>query len=52
MLLLVIQVDTEICEQTFSRLSRYSRITQHMNKEHFIFYLLYICDLRNQMLQL
>ena len=42
------QVDTEICEQTFSWLSRYARITKHMNKQHFLFYLIYICDLHNR----
>ena len=43
------QVDTEVCEQTFSWLSRFSRITRHMNRQHFLFYILYICDLRNRM---
>ncbi len=42
-----LQVDTEICEQTFSWLSRYTRITKHMNKPHFKFYVLYLCDLHN-----
>ncbi len=41
-------VDTEICEQTFSWLSRYARITKHMNKPHFKFYVLYLCDLHNR----
>ena len=36
------QVDTEICEQLFSWLSKYARITKHMSREHFLFYLLYI----------
>jgi hypothetical protein len=42
------KVDTETCEQLFSWLSRYARITQHMNRVHFLFYLLYLCDSRNQ----
>ena len=41
------QVDTEVCEQTFSWLSRYAKITRRMNRAHFMFYLLYICDLHN-----
>ena len=43
-----IQVDTEVCEQTFSWLSRYSRISRHMNRPHFMFYLLYVCELHNR----
>ena len=42
------QVDTEICEQTFSWLSRYARITRHMNKAHFLFLVMYVCDLHNR----
>jgi hypothetical protein len=47
-IMILAQVDTEVCEQTFSWLSRYARITRHMNKEHFLFYLLFICDLHNR----
>ena len=36
------QVDTEICKQTFSWLSRYARITRHMNKPHFMFYCMFV----------
>ena len=43
-----VQVDTETCEQLFSWLSRYSRITRHMNREHFLFYMLYLCDSHNR----
>ena len=49
MLSLHLQVDTEICEQTFSWMSRYARITQHMNRTHFLFYLLYLCDSHNRL---
>ena len=42
------QVDTEICEQVFSWLSRYARITKHMNLDHFMFFILYLCDLHNR----
>ena len=45
-----VQVDTEICEQTFAWLSRYARITRHMNNSHFKFYILYLCDLHNRKL--
>ena len=41
------QVDTEICEQVFSWLSKYSRMTKHMNRTTFIFFILYVCDLHN-----
>lgn len=41
------QVDSEVCEQTFSWLSRYSRITQKMSQHTFFFYLLYLCELHN-----
>ena len=34
-----IQVDTEICEQLFSWLSKYARITQHMNKHPFTYFI-------------
>lgn len=44
----IMQVDTQICEQTFSWLSRYARITKHMNRAHFMFYLMYLCDMHNQ----
>ena len=42
------QIDTEVCEQTFSWLSRCACITRHMNKAHFLFYILYLCDLHNR----
>ena len=42
------QVDTEVCEQTFSWLSRYACITRHMNGQHFLFYIMYISDLHNR----
>ena len=41
------QVDTEVCEQTFAWLSRYAKISRRMNRVHFMFYVLYICDLHN-----
>ena len=44
------QVDTEVCEQVFSWLSRYARITRHTNRETFLFYLLYLCDSHNRKL--
>ena len=48
-LITILQVDTEVCEQVFSWMSKYARITQHMNRQHFLFYLLYLCDSRNRM---
>ncbi|XP_019627743.1 PREDICTED: uncharacterized protein LOC109472414 [Branchiostoma belcheri] len=41
------KVNTEVCEQVFSWLSRYKRMTKHMNKERFMFFLLYIAHLHN-----
>lgn len=43
----LLQVDTEVCEQVFSWLSRYSRITQKMSQDTFMFFLLCVCDLHN-----
>jgi hypothetical protein len=37
-------IDTEVCEQSFSWLSRYARITRHMNTCHFL------CDIHNKMM--
>ncbi len=42
-----LKVDTEACEQIFSWSSKYSRITRHMSREHFLFYILYLCDPHN-----
>ena len=44
---ITMQVDTEVCEQIFSWLSKYKKITQKMGENTFIFFLLYICDLHN-----
>ncbi|XP_044168316.1 uncharacterized protein LOC122952504 [Acropora millepora] len=41
-------VDTEVCEQTFSWLSQYGKITRHMNQNRFIFYIVNLCELRNR----
>lgn len=41
-------VDTEVCEQTFAWLTRYGRITRHMNQDRFLFYILNLCELRNK----
>ena len=40
------QVDMEVCEQVFSWLSRYGKMTQ--KKSRHIFFLLYICELHNR----
>ncbi len=36
------------CEQKFSWLSRYAKITRQMKQEHFLFFILYMCDLHNR----
>lgn len=41
-------VNTEVCEQLFSWLSRFSRITKHMNRWRFLFLMLYILDCHNE----
>lgn len=41
-------VDTEICEQTFAWLTKYGRITRHMNQNRFLFYILNLCHLKNR----
>lgn len=43
----MLQVDTEVCEQVFSWLSRYGKMTRRMNRHTFMFFLLYIIDLHN-----
>ena len=43
----VFQVDTEACEQCFSWLSRYARITRRMQRSTFLFFTLYMCDMHN-----
>ena len=45
---LLLQVDTEICEQTFAWLTKYGRITRHMNENRFLFYILNLCHLKNR----
>eukprot|EP00058_Branchiostoma_floridae_P001186 XP_002586674.1 hypothetical protein BRAFLDRAFT_105480 [Branchiostoma floridae] len=40
-------VNTEVCEQVFSWLSRFNRMTKHMNQHRFMFFLLYISHLHN-----
>ena len=42
-----LQVDTEACEQCFSWLSRYAKITRKMQRSTFLFYVLYMCDMHN-----
>ena len=42
------QVGIEVCEELFSWLFKYACITQHMNKCHFLFYILYLCDEHNR----
>ena len=36
------QFDTEICERTFAWLSRYARTTRWMNRDRFLFYILFV----------
>lgn len=41
-------VITEVCEQLFSWLSRFSHITKHINKWRFLFLMLYLLDNHNE----
>ena len=42
------------CEMSkgFDWLSKYARITRNMNQDHFMFFILYLCDLHNRKLLL
>ena len=42
------EVNTEICEQLFSWLSKYAPITKHMNRWRFLFLIIYILDCHNE----
>ena len=41
-------INTEVCEQLFSWLPRYSSVTKHMNRWRFLFLMLYLLDCRNE----
>ena len=43
-----IQVDTEVCEQHFSWLSKYARMTRRMSRNVFMFFLLHTVDMHNR----
>ena len=47
----VLQVGTEMCEQTFAWLTKYGKTTRHMNQHRFFFYNLNSCDLKNQKIE-
>ncbi|CAH3139866.1 unnamed protein product [Porites evermanni] len=40
-------IDTEVCEQTFSWLSKYEKMTRKMNRGHCVFFMIYVQHLRN-----
>lgn len=42
------EVNTEVCEQLFSWLSRFSYMTKHMNRWRFLFIMLYVIDNHNR----
>ena len=42
-----LQIDTEVCEQTFSWLSKYAKMTRRMNRGHFVFFIIYVQHLHN-----
>jgi hypothetical protein len=42
------EVDTEACEQTFSWLSQYGKMTRKMHRHTYMFFILYLCDLHNK----
>lgn len=44
-------VNTEVCEQLFSWLSKFSPITKHMNRWRFLFLMLYVLDNHNDDIQ-
>ena len=41
-------VNTEVCEQLFSWLSRFAPMTKHMNRWRFLFLILYLIDNHNE----
>jgi len=41
-------VDTEVCEQHFSWLSKYARMSRRMDRNTFVFFILYIIDMHNR----
>jgi len=41
-------VNTEVCEQLFSWLSKFGSITKHMNRYRFLFLMLYVLDNHNE----
>lgn len=41
-------VNTEVCEQLFSWLSKFSHISKHMNRWRFLFLILYVLDCHNE----
>mgnify|MGYP000049549522 CR=1 FL=1 len=41
-------MNTEVCEQLFSWLSKFATITKHMNRWQFLFLMLYLLDNHNQ----
>jgi len=47
-MLSVPQVDTEACEQIFSWLSRYGKMTRKMKRHTYMFFIIYLCDLHNE----
>ena len=42
------EVNTEVCEQLFSWLSRFAHMTKHMNRWRFLFIMLYVIENHNQ----
>ena len=45
---LYIQIDTEVCEQVFSWLSRCSKMTKRMDQHTVLSFILYLCELHNR----
>lgn len=41
-------INTEVCEQLFSWLSKYASMTKHMNRWRFLFLMLYLVDNHNE----
>jgi hypothetical protein len=44
------EINSQICEQQFSLISKHKHMVKHMSKNHFIFFFLSIFDTKNQKL--
>ena len=42
-----LQIGTEVCEHTFSWLSKYAKMKRKMNRGHSVFFIIYVQHLHN-----